>query len=111
MTTARAFTTRTPAIRTFLIADIRGYTRFTARRGDEAASRLARKFAEVVGEAVEAWGGHLVELRGDEALVVFESARQALRCAVELQDALADESAAEPALALPVGIGLDAGEA
>ncbi len=29
------------AIRTFLIADVRGYTRFTAQHGDEAASRLA----------------------------------------------------------------------
>jgi len=102
---------RGSAIRTFLIADVRGYTRFTAQYGDEAASRLATKFAEVVGEGVEAWGGELVELRGDEALAVFDSARQALRAAVELQSAFADETESEPALALGVGIGLDVGEA
>ena len=28
-------------IRTFLIADVRGYTRFTQTRGDEAAARPA----------------------------------------------------------------------
>jgi class 3 adenylate cyclase len=73
-------------VRTFLIADIRGYTRFTQERGDEAAARLAARFAEVVQEGVEATGGELVELRGDEALAVFASARRAIRAAVELQE-------------------------
>ena len=104
-------TVRTAAIRTFLIADIRGYTRFTAQHGDEAASRLAIRFAEVATEGVEAWGGELVELRGDEALAVFDSARSALRAAAELQSAFADETRAAPDLPLGVGIGLDAGEA
>jgi class 3 adenylate cyclase/WD40 repeat protein/energy-coupling factor transporter ATP-binding protein EcfA2 len=102
---------RGSAIRTFLIADVRGYTRFTARYGDEAASRLASKFAEIAGEGVEAWGGELVELRGDEALAVFDSPRQALRAALELQSAFADETATESGLPLGVGIGLDIGEA
>ena len=99
------------SIRTFLIADVRGYTRFTAQHGDEAASRLAARFAQVATEGVEAWGGELIELRGDEALAVFASARQALRAAVELQSAFADETAGDPSLPLGVGIGLDAGEA
>ena len=99
------------AVRTFLIADIRGYTRFTDSHGDEATSGLAKKFAAVMAEGIEAWGGRLVELRGDEALAVFTSARAALRAAVELQDAFADETVAEPDLPLAVGVGLDAGEA
>jgi ABC-type transport system substrate-binding protein len=33
-------------IRTFLIADVRGYTLFTQERGDEAAAKLAAKFAD-----------------------------------------------------------------
>ncbi len=102
---------RAAAIRTFLIADVRACTRFTAQHGDEAASRLAPKFAEVAGEGVEAWGGELVELRGDEALAAFDSARQALRAAVELQSAFSDEAASEPALPPDVGIGPDVGEA
>jgi WD40 repeat protein/class 3 adenylate cyclase len=109
--TARDRSSRPSAIRTFLIADIRGYTRFTSELGDEAGSRLAKKFAQVMAEGVEAWGGTLVELRGDEALCVFDSARRALRAAVELQDAFTDETHAEPHLPLTVGIGLDAGEA
>jgi YD repeat-containing protein len=98
-------------IRTFLIADVRGYTIFTQERGDEAAAELAGKFAAVAREGVEARGGTVVELRGDEVLAVFDSARQAIRAAVELQRRFVDETVADPTLPLPVGIGLDAGEA
>jgi YVTN family beta-propeller protein len=95
---------------TFLIADVRGFTRFTQEQGDEAASRLARDFAAIVRDALPEFGGELVETRGDEALAVFGSARQALRASVELQRRFRDRSGAEP-FPLGVGMGLDAGEA
>ncbi|MGH7540836.1 MAG: hypothetical protein ACRELC_07545 [Gemmatimonadota bacterium] len=82
------------ALRTFLIADIRGYTRFTEEYGDEAAARLAAEFAELVADGVDAHDGELVELRGDEALAVFTSARQAIRAAVDLQGRFGDEAGA-----------------
>ena len=98
-------------LRTFLIADVRGYTRFTQEQGDEAAAKLAARFAVLCRDGVAARGGQVVELRGDEALAVFGSARQALRAAVELQSQFAQETQADPSLPLKVGIGLDAGEA
>jgi class 3 adenylate cyclase len=98
-------------IRTFLIADVRGYTRFTQTRGDEAAARLAARFAEVARERVELHGGNLIELRGDEALCVFTSPRAALRAATDMQRQFADQIRADPELPLRVGIGIDAGEA
>jgi peptide/nickel transport system substrate-binding protein len=98
-------------IRTFLIADIRGYTLFTQDRGDETAAKLASRFAELTKEGVEARDGELIELRGDEALAVFRSARQAIRAAVGLQTRFVEETLGDPSLPLPVGIGLDAGEA
>jgi hypothetical protein len=64
-----------------------------------------------VGEGVEVRGGSLIEIRGDEALVVFDSARQAIRAAVDLQSRFSEESAADPELPLRVGIGIDSGEA
>lgn len=95
---------RAAQLRTFLIADVRGYTRYTQEHGDEAAAALAAQFAELVDAVVSRRDGRLLELRGDEALVVFESARKALQAAVELQ---------QRATELPrgIGIGLDAGEA
>ncbi|MGN6380958.1 MAG: ABC transporter substrate-binding protein [Gaiellales bacterium] len=104
--------TDSPAeIRTFLIADVRGYTRFTQTHGDEAGARLAARFAEVVREVVESRSGRVVELRGDEALCVFGSPRAALRAAVQLQRRCAEETRADPTLPLGIGIGIDAGEA
>ena len=100
-----------PAVHTFLIADVRGYTRFTVEHGDEAAARLATAFARLAREVVEAHGGRVIELRGDEALAVFVSTRRALRAALGLQERLTEAIASDPALPLRVGIGLDAGEA
>ncbi|HEX4941532.1 MAG TPA: AAA family ATPase, partial [Actinomycetota bacterium] len=96
---------------TFLIADVRGYTRFTRERGDAAAATLAKKFADLSRDAVEARGGRVLELRGDEALAVFESPAQAVRAALELQATCAEESLSDPDVPLPVGIGIDSGEA
>jgi class 3 adenylate cyclase/tetratricopeptide (TPR) repeat protein len=101
----------TSEVRTFLFADVRGYTRFTLEHGDEAAARLAGKLATLAREGVTARGGEVIELRGDEVLAVFPSARQALRAALELQRRFDQELEADPELPITVGIGLDAGEA
>ena len=98
-------------IRTFLIADVRGYTLFTQERGDEAATKLAARFAHVAREVVQEHGGSVIELRGDEALAAFNSARQAILAAAHAQDRFLEETVADPSFPLPVGIGLDAGEA
>lgn len=99
------------AVQIFLIADIRGYTRFTQDHGDAAAAELASRFATVIDEVVGGHGGRLMELRGDEALVSFSSPRRALSCAVELQKRFLDETKGDPRLPLGVGMGLDVGEA
>lgn len=54
--TTRAGTTPSQGaqISTFLIADVRGYTLFTQERGDEAAAKLAAKFADIARDGVEA---------------------------------------------------------
>jgi class 3 adenylate cyclase/ABC-type transport system substrate-binding protein/tRNA A-37 threonylcarbamoyl transferase component Bud32/streptogramin lyase len=96
----------TEAVRTFLFADIRGYTAYTRQQGDEAGAALARQFAAIVVKLAPKHAGALQELRGDEALVVFDSPRQALRFALALQ-----AQVGEAELPRPVGIGLDAGEA
>jgi hypothetical protein len=69
------------------------------------------RFTSITSETVRTRGGAIVEVRGDEALAVFVSARQALRAAVELQVRFEEESRGDPALPLNVGIGIDSGEA
>lgn len=98
-------------VHTFLIADIRGYSRFTENYGDEAAAELSRAFADAVRAIAEPHEGELREMRGDEALVVFDSARQAIRAAVELQDQLEDQTESDVQIPCKVGVGIDSGEA
>src|SRR5579872_3678245 len=87
--------------RTFLIADISGYTAFTDRRGDEAGAQLAARFADIAEGEIKRFGGELLELRGDEALGSFVSARQALRAAVGLQERYRTEGGPQRAQGIP----------
>jgi predicted ATPase/class 3 adenylate cyclase/Tfp pilus assembly protein PilF len=93
---------------TVLVTDIRGYTAFTHLHGDAAGAALASRFAMLAGEAIAAESGRVVEVRGDEVLAVFSSARAALRAATGLQARCAQEASA--ALPLRAGVGLDVGE-
>ena len=97
-------------VHTFLLADVRGYTRFTMEQGDEAAARLVGMLADLSEDVVMRYGGAVIELRGDEVLAIFTSTRQALRAALELQARFAAdiEGWSTP---VGLGIGLDAGEA
>jgi WD40 repeat protein/DNA-binding SARP family transcriptional activator len=98
-------------IKTFVIADVRGFAAFARSRGDEAAAQLAATFSGLARAKIADRGGSVVEVRGAEALAVFDSARQAIRAAVDLQLAFVDETIANPFAPLAVGIGIDAGEA
>jgi DNA-binding NarL/FixJ family response regulator/class 3 adenylate cyclase len=95
--------------RTFLIADVRGYTSFTHQHGADAAAALAERFADVTGKVVGDAGGEVIEVRGDEVLAAFESVRDAVRAAVALQATYVEATFEDEPL--PVGIGLDVGEA
>ena len=95
-----------------LIADIRGWTAFTDEHGDEAASALARKFADVADEGVQAWRGRVVELRGDEGARRFRVRARRTACGGRASGGVrARRTLDRPSLPLLVGIGLDAGEA
>jgi class 3 adenylate cyclase len=99
------------AIHAFLIADIRGYTAYTQRFGDEAAAQLSTRFADIARSVLERWDGRLVEVRGDEALGAFASARQAVLAAGELHGRYEQERLQHPAMPVGIGVGLDLGEA
>ena len=99
------------AILVFVIADIRGYTHFTLEHGDESAALLTTQFADMARAVVEQWGGQLVEVRGDEVLLVFASAQQAVKASHHLLLRSVEHSEAHPDMPLALGVGIDAGEA
>ena len=101
----------TDDIQIFLIADVRGYSTYTDAHYDQDAAQLALRFAALAGAAVEAYGGQVLEVRRDEVLAVFRSARAALRAAILLLEQVGQASQATPEQPIRCGIGIEAGEA
>ena len=95
---------------TIVFSDIEGYTVLTERLGDRDAQVLLRAHNAIVRSRVAAHGGVEVKSQGDGFMIVFASATRALRCAVDLQRAMAERAAAHPDEAFRVRIGLHTGE-
>ena len=78
---------RALALKAVLFTDIKGYSRLMER--DEAAAlRLLDAHNAIVREAIREHGGREIKTIGDAFLVVFDSAVEAVQCAVALQRAL-----------------------
>jgi adenylate cyclase len=73
---------------TVLAADVAGYTRLMSvdEAGTMAALRALR--AELLEPCIAAHRGRVVKLMGDGALIEFPSVVEAVRCAVEIQQAM-----------------------
>jgi TolB-like protein/class 3 adenylate cyclase len=74
-------------------ADVVGYSRLMGR--DESGTLAALKSIrqEVVDPAIASHGGRIVKTTGDGLLLEFPSVVNAVRCAVEVQTAMADRTA------------------
>ncbi|HEX6509979.1 MAG TPA: tetratricopeptide repeat protein [Chloroflexota bacterium] len=110
MTVSASSESGSSTLLTFLVADVRGYTRYSVEHGDHAAAHLSELFLSICREVVSAHGGEVFGSAGDQTLAAFDSAHAALHCAVALQAQLADEQGTYPDLPLQAGIGLDTGE-
>jgi adenylate cyclase len=80
-----------------LAADVAGYSRLVEADEEGTLGRLKVLRAEVVDPKIAGHKGRFVKTTGDGMLVEFASVVDALRCAAELQAALAEENAPLPA--------------
>jgi adenylate cyclase len=80
-----------------LAADVAGYSRLVEADEEGTLGRLKVLRAEVVDPKIAGHKGRIVKTTGDGMLVEFASVVDALRCAAELQAALAEENAPLPA--------------
>lgn len=95
---------------TVLFTDLEGSTDLRNRIGDEAANDLIQVHAEIIRGEVGNYGGAEARFLGDGFMILFDSAGQALRCAIGIQQAIEHrnrESAGEP---IKVRIGLNTGD-
>jgi class 3 adenylate cyclase/streptogramin lyase len=96
--------------RGFLFADLRGYTRFVEQHGDATASELLARYRSLVRDVVGAHAGAEIRTEGDGIYVVFDSVTGAVDAGLELVEAAAAATSAEPGRPLRVAVGIHAGE-
>jgi adenylate cyclase len=72
---------------TVVFTDLEGFTEWTAREGDDAASRLLAEHHQVVDPIIAGRGGRLVKRLGDGLLVTFPQPEAAVLACLELVDA------------------------
>src|SRR5438445_13105761 len=94
-----------------LAAAVAGYSRLIGADEEGTLNRLRSIRAEIVDPTIAAHRGRLVKTTGDGLLVEFASVVDALRCAAEVQQAMADRSACvPPAQRIAFRIGINVGD-
>jgi class 3 adenylate cyclase len=96
---------------TILFSDIEDSTSMTERLGDERWIGLLRSHNSIFRERLAANSGHEVKNQGDGFMLVFPDPASALRCAAEVQHALAERAAASPDEGIRVRMGMHTGTA
>src|SRR6266699_1359454 len=79
-----------------LAADMAGYSRLIGADEEGTLRRIRSIRAEVIDPTIAAHRGRLVKTTGDGLLVEFASVVDALRCANEVQQAMAGRNAGVP---------------
>ena len=94
-----------------LAADVVGYSRLMGRDESGTLARLRKNRSDHLDPVLAKYGGRLVKLTGDGALVEFASAVDALSAAIEFQQAMADANRGGPVdTALVFRMGLHLGD-
>ncbi|MCW5744826.1 MAG: adenylate/guanylate cyclase domain-containing protein [Alphaproteobacteria bacterium] len=92
-------------------ADVSGYSRLMGRDESGTLARLREHRKQRFEPVVERFGGRIVKLTGDGALVEFASAVDALGAAITFQQAMAEANLDQPpASAIVFRIGLHLGD-
>ena len=83
-------------IAAILVADIVGYSRLAGADEDRTLSRLRGLRSDLIDPAIDAHHGRIVKRTGDGTLIEFRSVVDAVRCAIEVQNGLAERNAGLP---------------
>ncbi len=94
---------RTRQLAAIMFTDIAGYTALM-QHNEQQAVRTREKHRAVFNSVTEKYNGRILQYYGDGTLSIFNSAIDAVQCAVELQRGL------RTAPAVPVRIGIHTGD-
>jgi TolB-like protein len=86
----------TRKIAAILAADVVGYSRLTGADEDRTLARLRALRSDLIDPTIAVHHGRVVKRTGDGALVEFRSVVDAVRCAIEVQNGMAERNAGVP---------------
>src|SRR6476620_5053056 len=79
-----------------LAADVVGFSRLTGADEDRTLARLRTLRSDLIDPTIAVHRGRVVKRTGDGAIVEFRSVVDAVRCAIEVQNAMIERNAGVP---------------
>ena len=79
-----------------LVSDVVAYSRLAGADEDRTLARLRTLRSDVIDPIISVHHGRVVKRTGDGAIVEFRSAVDAVRCAIEVQNAMVERNAEAP---------------
>jgi adenylate cyclase len=101
--------TETRKIAAILAADVVGFSKLAGADEDRTLARLRSLRSDLFDPTIAVHHGRVVKRTGDGALVEFRSVVEAVRCAIEVQNGMAERNAGLPSdrrIELRIGIHL-----
>src|SRR5450432_1531858 len=85
--------TETRKLAAILVADVVGYSRLAGADEERTLARLRGLRSDLVDPAIAAHHGRIVKRTGDGSIIEFRSVVDAVRCAIEVQNAMVERNA------------------
>src|SRR6516165_6213302 len=79
-----------------LVSDVVGFSRLTGADEDRTLARLRALRSDLIDPTIAVHNGRVVKRTGDGSLVEFRSVVDAVRCAIEVQNAMVERNAGLP---------------
>ena len=86
----------TRKIAAILVADVVGYSRLAGADEDRTLARLRALRSDLIDPTIAVHHGRVVKRTGDGILIEFRSVVDAVRCAIEVQNGMAERNAGLP---------------
>ncbi len=88
--------TETRKLAAILAADVVGFSRLTGADEDRTLARLRALRSDLIDPTIAVHKGRVVKRTGDGAIIEFRSVVDAVRCAIEVQNAMAERNSGVP---------------
>ncbi len=89
-------TTETRKLAAILAADVVGFSRLTGADEERTLARLRALRSDLIDPTIAVHKGRVVKRTGDGAIIEFRSVVDAVRCAIEVQNAMVERNSGVP---------------